>query len=345
MTAIRETGTLLLADLTGYTAYLSRSELEQGPTIAGDLLETVVGRLEPPFRLAKLEGDAAFMFVEDGRADASLQLDAIEAAYVAFKRRLRSIDAATTCDCAACRLAPRLDLKMFIHHGEFVRNRIAGHDELAGTDVILAHRLLKGSAAEQRSAGFAQFTAAAAEWLGLADRDDLPGQTESFDHVGATETYIVDLEARWRDETDRRRLDIAPGGTVLDVELTLPADPATCWAFLTSPALRGRWEGGSSSRTPRPAVGEVSGRRWSASPVGSRHSRRSSTGSRSSTSPGGSGSRASARSMRPRTSRRSTAEHGSSTAGRPRPRRPPRPARLPKRPRPGSRPSQGSSRC
>jgi hypothetical protein len=69
-----ETGFLVIADLTGYTAYLSRSELEHAPAIAGDLLETIVGRLDPPFRLAKFEGDAAFLFVEHGRADGSLLL-------------------------------------------------------------------------------------------------------------------------------------------------------------------------------------------------------------------------------------------------------------------------------
>ena len=37
-------GFLLLADLTGYTAYLARGELAHAPVIAGDLLETVVGR-------------------------------------------------------------------------------------------------------------------------------------------------------------------------------------------------------------------------------------------------------------------------------------------------------------
>src|SRR6188508_3753198 len=147
MAATPETGFLVLADLTGYTAYLSRSELEHAPAIAGDLLETIVGRLEPPFRLAKFEGDAAFLFAEDGRADGSLLLDAIEASYLAFRRRLRSIDAATSCDCNSCRLAPRLDLKVFLHHGSYVHSRIAGRDELAGPDVILAHRLLKGAVA------------------------------------------------------------------------------------------------------------------------------------------------------------------------------------------------------
>ena len=145
MAATPESGFLVIADLTGYTAYLSRSELEHAPAIAGDLLETIVGRLEPPFRLTKFEGDAAFLFVEDGRAEASLLLDAIEASYVAFRRRLRSIDQATSCDCNSCRLAPRLDLKLFVHHGTYVRSQIAGRDELAGRDVILVHRLLKGT--------------------------------------------------------------------------------------------------------------------------------------------------------------------------------------------------------
>ena len=148
MGSIPETGFLVIADLTGYTAYLAQSELEHAPTIAGDLLETVVGRLDPPFRLAKFEGDAAFLSVEDGRADGSLLLDAVEACYLAFRRRLRSIDQATSCDCNSCALAPRLDLKLFVHHGSYVRTTIAGRDELAGSDVIVVHRLLKGSTAE-----------------------------------------------------------------------------------------------------------------------------------------------------------------------------------------------------
>lgn len=43
-----------------------RSELEHTPAISGDRLETIGGRLDPPVRLAKFEGDAAILFVEDG---------------------------------------------------------------------------------------------------------------------------------------------------------------------------------------------------------------------------------------------------------------------------------------
>jgi hypothetical protein len=137
MAATPETGFLVIADLTGYTEYLSRSELEHAPAIAGDLLETIVGRLDPPFRLAKFEGDAAFLHVEDGRADGSLLLDAVEASYLAFRRRLRSIDQTTRCDCNSCLLAPQLDLKLFVHHGAYIRGSIAGPPPTGGLHTSL----------------------------------------------------------------------------------------------------------------------------------------------------------------------------------------------------------------
>ena len=245
MAASPETGYLVIADLTGYTAYLSGSELEHAPVIAGDLLETIVGRLDPPFRLAKFEGDAGFLFVEDGRADGSLLLDAIEACYLAFRRRLRSIDAATSCDCNSCRLAPRLDLKLFVHHGAYVHSRIAGRDELAGTDVILVHRLLKGTvAAQARTAGFALFTSAAVDALGLDPAGlGLMAAEELIEQIGHVATFVWDLESRWQAETGIRRLDGADGDLVLDVAATLAADPSMVWAHLTTPVLRSRWEG------------------------------------------------------------------------------------------------------
>jgi hypothetical protein len=245
MAATPETGFLVIADLTGYTAYLSGSEIEHAPAIAGDLLETIVGRLEPPFHLSKFEGDAAFLFAEDGRADGSLLLDAIEAAYIAFRRRLRSIDQATSCDCNSCRLAPRLDLKLFIHHGAFVHGRIAGRDELAGSDVILVHRLLKRTGAgEARGNGFALFTAAAVAALGLeAETLGLQAGRETIEHLGPVDTFTLDLEALWQAESGMRRLEIPEPDVILDVEATLSAEPSVVWAHLTSPQLRTRWEG------------------------------------------------------------------------------------------------------
>ncbi len=134
---------MLLADLSGYTAYLAASEPERAPAMAADLVETVVRQLRPTFRLEKLEGDAAFMVAPLEGLTGEALLAAIDATTAAFQARLRSMAQATTCTCEACRRIPELDLKFVVHVGSVVRQRVAGRMELAGTDVIVAHRLLK----------------------------------------------------------------------------------------------------------------------------------------------------------------------------------------------------------
>jgi uncharacterized protein YndB with AHSA1/START domain len=177
-------------------------------------------------------------------------MDAIEAAYLAFRRRLRSIQGATACTCQACGLAPKLDLKLFLHHGAYVRGKISGRDELAGPSVILVHRLLKGGIASAAhdadggARGFAVVTAEALAALGVA-ADDL-GATEAHEAIepfGDVTAYRLDLEGRWQTEQERRRIEIGAERAALDLRVDVPADPAEVWALLTSPALRATWEG------------------------------------------------------------------------------------------------------
>ena len=55
-----ERACLVLADISGYTSYLAGVELDHARDILADLTDAVVRALRPTFRLAKLEGDAAF---------------------------------------------------------------------------------------------------------------------------------------------------------------------------------------------------------------------------------------------------------------------------------------------
>jgi hypothetical protein len=121
-----EPACLLIADISGYTSYLAGAELDHAQDILADLMTTVVAALRPGLRLAKLEGDAAFVYVLTERIDGSQLLDTVERTYFAFRRRLRDIARATACQCNACVLMPRLDLKVIAHHGSIIRHRIAG---------------------------------------------------------------------------------------------------------------------------------------------------------------------------------------------------------------------------
>jgi len=247
---------LLLADLSGYTAYLANSEPDHAPALAGDLVETVVRQLRPTFRLEKLEGDAAFLVAPLGDVDGPMLLDAIDATYDAFRRRMQSVTSATTCDCESCSRVPDLDLKFVVHAGSVVRHRVAGREELAGTDAIVAHRLLKADAPS--AAGltrYALLTDACALALQL-DPAALGAISaiERFEHLGEVAVHLIDLEHRTATEgrpwTPPRR---AP---LVDAELRLQAPPMAVWEQLTSPRLRPGWEG-----IDRVEEATVSGRR------------------------------------------------------------------------------------
>lgn len=58
------------------------------------------------------------------------------------------IERRTTCECNACRRIPDLDLKVLIHYGDYLRQDVGGIAELLGSDVNLAHRLLKNHVSE-----------------------------------------------------------------------------------------------------------------------------------------------------------------------------------------------------
>ncbi len=257
-----EPACLLIADISGYTSYLAGAELDHAQDILADLMTTVVGALRPGFRLAKLEGDAAFAYLLTERIDGSQLLDTVERTYFAFRRRLRDIAQATACECNACVLMPRLDLKVIAHHGSIIRHRIAGHEELVGSDVIVAHRLLKNHVVERLGTdAYALFSVPCVAAMGI-DPVAL-GMTEYRDtdpDLGELAGWVHDLGAAWTAELERRRVVVAERDAGYVLETIQPAPRDLVWSFMTDPALRPRWQAGVTGvdelpTAPRRGVG------------------------------------------------------------------------------------------
>lgn len=200
-------GTLMLADISGYTRFLQAVGTEHGEHMAATgevpeayplmttLLDGIVERLVPPFSLSKTEGDAVFAFASD--ADLPMRgeavLGCINECYAAFRDHVNEMNGAIDCPCNACGLGIPLDLKFVMHHGGYVMQPIAGRQELLGPDVNHVHRLLKNHASEAVGGGpYVLFSGAAAEFLeipvGGATR-----QTESYEHIEPIETFVFSM--------------------------------------------------------------------------------------------------------------------------------------------------------
>jgi uncharacterized protein YndB with AHSA1/START domain len=238
---------LVIADISGYTSYLAGVELDHAQDILADLTDVVVRSLRPMFRLAKLEGDAAFVYVITPELDGSALQDTIERCYFAFRRRLRDIGQASQCECNACILIPRLDLKFVVHHGLVARQRMAGREELVGREVIVVHRLLKNSVQESLGLGaYALYTAECVAAMRLEDpaAAGLAAHTETYDIVGEVHGWVRDLEAAWVDEESRSQVRVGADDAVWSTTYTLPAPPEVVWDWITSPVRRQMWQPG-----------------------------------------------------------------------------------------------------
>jgi uncharacterized protein YndB with AHSA1/START domain len=237
---------LLIADISGYTGYLAGVELDHSQDILADLIGTVVTALRPTFRLAKLEGDAAFVFAPAAKLDGSLLLDTIERCYFGFRRRRRDVGQATACTCNACARIPDLNLKFVVHHGLALRHRIAGREELLGHDVIVVHRLLKNEVVERLGIGaYALLTQASVD-AGALEPAALGMQplAETYDHVGEIRTWAHDLERRWEEEESRRRVFVTPRQASLTFSVSTSAPPQLAWEFVTAAGRRPSWQVG-----------------------------------------------------------------------------------------------------
>jgi uncharacterized protein YndB with AHSA1/START domain len=243
MLAKPELAYFAIADISGYTNFLAKVELDHAQDIIADFMDTAVKGLRPPFRLAKFEGDAAFVYAVAEKVDGSLLQDTIEQAYFKFRRRLRDVKQASTCECKACVAMSDLDFKFVVHHGEMVKQKMGGREELAGRDVILVHRLLKNTVSEKvGSRAYALYSDACIQTMGIDPAaQGLAEHRETIDIIGNVKLWLRDLEDAWQKENERTHLEVTQADAYLTWDFDIAAPRQTVWEHFTVPGQRQKW--------------------------------------------------------------------------------------------------------
>lgn len=236
-----ESGCLLIADITGYTAYLSQSELAHAQDILSSLLELLVANTKPPLHLSRLAGDAVISYaLRTGFTLNQTFLEMLEQTYIAFRRAIDLMVMNNACQCNACANVSNLDLKFFVHYGEFGIQRLSAHDELVGSDVNLIHRLLKNHVTEQTGfRAYALFTDAAIRSMGLDDACEIMTPlVESYEHLGEVKIWVQDMQPVWKAGKEKARIPFPEDRLLVRVSTEIPLPPEVVWDYLASPEYR-----------------------------------------------------------------------------------------------------------
>jgi len=234
-------GFLIISDISGYSTYLNESELEHARDSLTDLLNILVDHTKSPLVISKLEGDAVFSYVNKGGIlQTQAMVETMENTYAAFRKALDLMIINTSCTCNACRNLPNLDLKFFIHYGQFSTQRIGNYAELVGNDVNMVHRLLKNSVTDVLGiSAYAFYTSAVVDALKDSEIFDLmPTHEDHYPNVGKIKGYVQDMHEVWDRKKNELRVVVTEDEAMITVEVDYPVPPMILWNYITNPQYR-----------------------------------------------------------------------------------------------------------
>ena len=194
-------GFIALVDISGYTNFVSGHNLDsskdkklsQGQAhaehIISDLLEKVIEELDDVLTINKLQGDAALFYAvpDDPNELSEVIIQKLQTSFKIFNQRLNDIMFCETWPCSTCPEVGDLRLKSFVHYGEFLIKKINQFKEIAGQDVILAHRLMKNSISVSE---YMLFTKSFSEIKNLNSLGSIEERKEKYDGLGSVDCSV-----------------------------------------------------------------------------------------------------------------------------------------------------------
>jgi Protein of unknown function (DUF2652)/Polyketide cyclase / dehydrase and lipid transport len=136
-----------------------------------------------------------------------------------------------------------LDFKFVVHHGQMVKQKMGGREELAGRDVILVHRLLKNAVSEKvGSRAYALYSDACIQTLGVDPvAHGLVEHCETIDIIGDVRLWLGDLDEAWKKENERTHVEVTLADADMTWDFDIAAPRQTVWEHFTVPGQRQKW--------------------------------------------------------------------------------------------------------
>jgi hypothetical protein len=135
--------TILIPDISGFTEFMTSTELSHGTFAINMLIDAIITAVGDEYEVSEIEGDAVLL-IRKGKAPSQKEIqDICLKIFNAFHFQRKWMQQHAVCPCAACLAIVDLTLKFVVHHGPLAEIKIGRFVKQSGTDMIVAHRLLK----------------------------------------------------------------------------------------------------------------------------------------------------------------------------------------------------------
>jgi Protein of unknown function (DUF2652) len=137
--------TILIPDISGFTEFMTSTELSHSSHAINLLIDAMLAVIGDEYEIAEIEGDAVLL-IKKGPAPSKKEiLDTCLKIFNAFHFQRKWMQQYNVCPCGACQAIINLTLKFVAHYGPLAEIKVGRFVKQSGTEMIVAHRLLKNS--------------------------------------------------------------------------------------------------------------------------------------------------------------------------------------------------------
>jgi GMP synthase PP-ATPase subunit len=171
----------------------NRETISKSHKIIIELIKAIIEHIELPLEVAKIEGDAVFLFALKGKNEEDWEMlrkkigEKLITFFDVFTQKIHELRSSVLCEGDVCIAIETLKLKVIVHTGHAELISIGTFKELSGIDVILVHRLLKNSVKEKE---YILMTESACTEIMFPKIICVETGIEKYDDIGEVKTFI-----------------------------------------------------------------------------------------------------------------------------------------------------------
>ena len=188
-------GLIYIPDISGFTKFITETDLEHSQIIITKLLELIINQNHLDLNISEIEGDAVLFYKKGQRPDINSILEQSKKMFLDFHQYLRGMVGQKKCNCNSCISAPGLSLKFIAHYGALNEVKIHNFNKILGSDVILAHKLLKNTIP------YAEYLLMTNKYVNDEERKSIKTETwmdfqkivDEYDNFGKVESTYIPL--------------------------------------------------------------------------------------------------------------------------------------------------------
>ena len=186
---------IFIPDISGFTKFVTKCEINHTNHIISNLINIILDSNPLELKVSEIEGDAVLFYFKGMPPKKEEIIQQSKRMFIDFHTNLKDMERDFFCKCGSCMTASDLTLKFIAHYGACKEVPIHNSTKLIGSDVILAHRLLKNNVPEREYILLSEKYLKRQQSKSTIEEDwvDIKSNIENFEYFGEIRTKYIPL--------------------------------------------------------------------------------------------------------------------------------------------------------